>query len=84
MLQGCFKHFAKNSEFSEDIRRLPKIYGAFEKFRKLVGILVLHSLVLFPKFSREFPSIQQRRHESLTLLPVTNRSLIFFMYVVNK
>ena len=76
MLEGRLVHFATFSDF---FRRLPKI---FKNFENLSECLFLHSLVLFPKFSKEFPNIQQRRHEPL--LPVTDRPLNFFMYVINK
>ena len=74
-----FRRHPKTSDFSEGFRRFPKI---FKNFEKLSECLFLHSPVLFPKFSKEFPNIQQRRHEPL--LQVTDRPLNFFMYVINK
>ena len=76
MLEGHLEHFATFSDF---FRRFPKI---FKNSGKLSECLSLHSLVLFPKFFKEFPNIQQRRHEPL--LPVTDQPLNFFMYVINK
>ena len=72
MLEGRLEHFATISDF---LRRFP-IFS--EYFRRLPKI----STELFPKFSKEFPNIQQRWHEPL--LPVTDRPLNFFMYVINK
>ena len=79
MLEGRLQHFATFSDF---FRRLPKISEDFQRFLKifknlgnLSECLYLHSLVLFPKFSKEFPNIQQRRQEPL--LPVADRLLIF-------
>ena len=62
--------------FSEDFRRFPKVFG------NLSECLFLHSPVLLPKLSKEFPNIQLRRDDPL--LPVTDRPLNFFMYVSNK
>ena len=67
MLEGRFEHFATFSDFSEDFRRLPKIS---KNFGHLSECLFLHSPVLLPKFSKEFPNIKQRRHEPLP--PVTD------------
>ena len=79
MLEGRFEHFATFSDFlrrspktSEDFQKIPKI---FKIFGNLSECLFLHSRVLFPKLSKEFPNIQQRRHEPL--LPVTDRPLNF-------
>ena len=69
MLEGRLEHFATFSEF---FRRFPKI---FKNFGNLSEYFFLHSPVLFPKLSKEFPNIEQRRHEPL--LPVTDRPLIF-------
>ena len=80
MLEGRHEHIATFSDFSEDFPRLPKISENFQNFRNLSECLYLHSSVLFPKFSKEFPNIQQRRHK--LLLPVTDRPLNFFMYVI--
>ena len=76
MLEGRFKHFAT---ISEVFRTFPK---TFKNFGNLLECCFLHCPVLFPKFSKEFTNIQQRRHEPL--LPVTDRPLDFFMYVINK
>ena len=82
MLEGRLEHFATFSDFSEDFRFFPKISEDFRRFPKifkyfgnLSECLFLHSPVLFPKLSKEFPNIQQRRHEPL--LPVIDRPLIF-------
>ena len=74
-----FRRFPKTSE---DFRRRPNIFEDFQNFGNLSECLSLNSPVLFPKFSKEFPNIQQRRQEPL--LPVTDRPLNFFMYVINK
>ena len=83
MLEGRLEHFATFSDFfrrypktSEDFRRLPKTSEDFRRFSKISETcLLLHSAALFLKLSKEFPNIQQRRHEPL--LPVTDRPLIF-------
>ena len=63
--------------FSDFFRRIPKISEDFPRFaNNLSECLCLHSRVLFPKFSKEFPNIQQRKHEPL--LPVTDRPLNVF------
>ena len=72
MLEGCFVHFAT---FSDIFRRFLRI---FKNFGNLSEYLFLLSSVLF----EEFPNSQKRRHEPL--LPVTDRPLTFFMYVINK
>ena len=69
-------------DFRFFFRRLTQISKDFQKFRKLVGMFILHPPVLFPKFSKEFPNIQERRHEPLLL--VTDQPLKFFVYVINK
>ena len=75
-------HFATITEFfprfpktSEDFWRFPKIFKNFQNFGNLLECWFLHSPVLFPKFSKEFPNIQQRRHKPL--LPVTGRPHIY-------
>ena len=60
--------FPKTSKISED----------FQKFGNLSQCLFLFSLVIFPKFSKEFPNSQQRRHELLHVLLVTDQPLFFF------
>ena len=71
MLEGHLEHFATFSDF---FRRLPKISEDFKNF-DLSDCLFLYSPVLFPKLSKEFPNIEQRRHEPL--FPVTDQPLIF-------
>ena len=83
MLEGRLEHFATFSDFfrrypktSEDFRRFPKTSEDFRRFSKISETcLFLHSAAYFLKLSKEFPNIQQRRHEPL--LPVTDRPLIF-------
>ena len=95
MLEGYFNGILTATNFrnfpkaSEDFPFFPKIsedFGTFRKIFKNFGNLsecLFFALSgVFPKFSKEFANIQQRRHE--LLLPVTDRPLIFFMYVVNK
>ena len=69
-LKVCFEHFATFSDFFQRFRKI------FKNFGNLSECLNLHS------FSIEFPNTQQRRHESL--LPVADRPLNFFMYIINK
>ena len=77
-LCDIFRFFPKISEV--DFRRFPKV---FKNFGKLSECLFLHSSVLFLKLFKEFPNIQQRRHEPL--LQVTDRPLIFScMFNINK
>ena len=89
ILECHLEDSATFSDFSEDFQRLRKISENFRRFPKifknlenLSECLFLHSPVLFHTFTKEFPNIQQRRHEPL--LPVTGRPLNFFMYVINK
>ena len=65
MLEGRFENFTTILRF---FRIFPKI---FKRFGNLSECLFLHSPVLFHKFFKEFPNIQQRRHEPL--LPGTDR-----------
>ena len=69
--------FRRRPKTTEDLRRFPKISKIFKNFGNLLECWFLQSPVLFPEFSKEFPSIQQRIYEPL--LPVTGRPLIFFM-----
>ena len=70
------EHFATISGFFRRFliffRRFPKTSADFRRFSKIFKKVV-------GMFSKEF---QQRRHEPL--LPVTDRPLNFFMYVINK
>ena len=76
---GTLRHSPIFPKISRDFRRFSKI---FKHFGNLPGCLFVNSPVLFLKFSKEFPNIQQRIPEPL--LPVTDRPLNFFMYVINQ
>ena len=54
----------------------------FKNVGNLSECLLLHSPVLFPKLSKYFPNIKQRRHEPL--LPVTDRPLVFSCTVYTR
>ena len=78
------EHFLRFPKIFKNCRKIalrtfrffPKTSADFQNFQKLVGILVFTLFGIFPEFSKEFPKIQQRRHE--LLLPVTDRPVFFF------
>ena len=77
------EHFLRFPKIFKNCRKIalrtfrffPKTSADFQNFQKLVGILVFTLSGIFPEFSKEFPKIQQRRHE--LLLPVTDRPVFF-------